>query len=404
MNELTAKIMEKTPPQTGVFFMAILGALMAFTSLSTDIYLPAMPNMAAELQGDIELTITGFLIGFAIAQLIWGPISDRIGRRTPLFIGMIFFAIGSIGCAMSQTIEQIVFWRIFQALGACTGPMLAKAMIRDLFSRTRAAQMLSTLTIIMAVAPIVGPLLGGQIIRFSSWHSIFWLLTIIGLVMFLSLIWLPETLPPAKTANTSISSVFRNYFQLLKHQEFMRYTLCVTFYYVAAYAFIAGSPFVYIDYYGIDSQHYGWLFAINIVGIMIISFINRQLVRHYKLNKLLKISTMIAMTATIVMAVAVKTGDPNIYLIIASIFIFFSMNGIIAATSTAAALDHVQPEVAGSASAIIGSLQYGSGIISTLLLAFFGDGTPWTMVWIMMLFAIGSAITVNLNSVNKAVS
>lgn len=142
-------------------FLVILGALMAFTSLSTDIYLPAMPQMEKDLQGNVELTITGFLAGFAVAQLIWGPISDRIGRKKPLFMGLIIFVIGSIGCAYSQTIEQIVFWRVIQAIGACTAPMLARAMIRDLYARTQAAQMLSTLTIVMAIAPIAGPLLGG---------------------------------------------------------------------------------------------------------------------------------------------------------------------------------------------------------------------------------------------------
>lgn len=147
------------------FFMGILGALMAFISLSTDIYLPAMPQMAQELNGNVELTVTGFLAGFALAQLIWGPMSDRIGRKIPIFIGMILFVIGSIGCALSQSIEQIVFWRVFQAFGACTGPMIGRAMIRDLYGRTQAAQMLSTLMVIMAIAPIAGPLLGGQIIK-----------------------------------------------------------------------------------------------------------------------------------------------------------------------------------------------------------------------------------------------
>ncbi|ESK36969.1 hypothetical protein P256_02415 [Acinetobacter nectaris CIP 110549] len=121
--------------QAKVSLLVVLSALMAFTSLSTDIYLPAMPVMQVDLQGNVELTVTGFLIGFAVAQLIWGPISDQIGRKKPLFIGMVLFVIGSVGCALSQTIDQIVFWRIFQALGACTGPMLARAMVRDLYSR-----------------------------------------------------------------------------------------------------------------------------------------------------------------------------------------------------------------------------------------------------------------------------
>ncbi|CAD7564405.1 MULTISPECIES: multidrug effflux MFS transporter [Citrobacter] len=377
--------------QTGLTFILILSGLMAFTSLSTDIYLPAMPTMAEDLQGNVELTVTGFLIGFAIAQLIWGPISDHLGRRKPLFIGMVFFIIGSAGCAMSTSITQIVFWRVFQALGACTGPMLARAMIRDLFARTRAAQMLSTLVLVMAIAPIAGPLIGGQIIRLSTWHSVFWLLVVIGALMFISLNWLPETFPEEKRVKASLAGAFRHYRSLLANGHFMRYTLSLTCYYVAAYAFITGSPFVYISYYHVDPQHYGWLFALNIVGVMAMSVVNRRLVQRHALEQLLKYATMLAALAAVALALLVKLESGGVVAIIVTVFLFFSMNGIIAATSTAAALDAV-PNIAGSASALIGALQYGSGIISSLLLTAFSDGTPWTMAWIIALFTLLSAI------------
>lgn len=380
-----------TASQTGLTFILILSGLMAFTSLSTDIYLPAMPTMAEDLHGNVELTITGFLIGFTIAQLIWGPISDHMGRRKPLFIGMVLFIIGSAGCALSTSITQIVFWRVFQALGACTGPMLARAMIRDLFARTRAAQMLSTLVLVMAIAPIAGPLIGGQIIRLSTWHSIFWLLVVIGALMFISLNWLPETLPEDKRVKASLAGAFRNYRSLLTNGRFMRYTLSLTFYYVSAYAFITGSPFVYISYYHVDPQHYGWLFALNIIGVMAMSVVNRRLVQRHALEQLLKYATMLAALAAVALALLVKLESGGIVAIIVSIFLLFSMNGIIAATSTAAALDAV-PNIAGSASALIGALQYGSGIISSLLLAAFSDGTPWTMAWIIALFTLLSAV------------
>lgn len=381
------------PAMSNILFMSILGALMAFTSLSTDIYLPAMPAMAKELNGNAELTITGFLIGFTFAQLIWGPISDSIGRKIPLFIGMLVFAVGAAGCAMSHSIGQIVLWRVVQAFGACTGPMLARAMIRDLYSRTRGAQMLSTLMIIMAIAPIIGPLLGGQIIRVSSWHSIFWLLTVIGLLMFISLFRLPETLSMERRLPASIGKTFVNYWYLMKHKVFMRYTLCVTFYYVAAYAFIAGSPKIYISYFGIDPQHYGWLFAVNIVGVMGISFLNRSLVIHRSLHRLLKVATTISLIAIVTLTVFVRGDLGGIYIIVGMVFIFFSMNGIIAASATAAALDEV-PQIAGSASALIGALQYGSGIVSSLLLAIFSNGTPWTMTWVMLIFTAASFLMV----------
>ncbi|MFC3901797.1 MFS transporter, DHA1 family, bicyclomycin/chloramphenicol resistance protein [Acinetobacter marinus] len=374
-------------------FMAILGALMAFTSLSTDIYLPAMPQMEKDLQGNVELTITGFLAGFSVAQLIWGPISDRIGRKIPLYIGMVIFVIGSVGCVYSQSIEQIVFWRVIQAFGACTAPMLARAMIRDLYARTQAAQMLSTLTIVMAIAPIAGPLLGGQIIKFSTWHSIFWLLAVIGVLMFLSLFFLPETHTPERRQNSSIAVVFQHYARLLSNWQFMRYTLCVTFFYVAAYTFIVGSPYVYITYYGVDPQHYGWLFAINIVGIMGLSFLNRNLVSRFSLDHLLKCTTAIASISLIILCIVYRLHIVGIYAVITMVFFFFSMNGMVAANSTAAALDGV-PEIAGSASALIGSLQYGSGIISSLLLAGLSVTSPWMMIAIMTVFAFASCAMV----------
>ena len=375
---------------TGLSLVLLLSALMAITSLSTDIYLPAMPVMATDLQGDAELTITGFLIGFCIAQLVWGPVSDHFGRRLPLFIGMALFIAGSVGCALSTDIVQIVFWRVFQALGACTGPMLARAMIRDLFSRTRAAQMLSTLMIIMAVAPIAGPLIGGQMIKVTSWHTIFWLLAIIGVLMLVSLFWLEETLPAEKRVKASLSGAFANYAILLRNASFMRFTLCLTFYYVAAYAFITGSPFVYIRYFGVDPQHYGWLFAVNIIGLMAVSVVNRRLVHRYPLESVLRFAVFAASLAAVILAAATGFGFGGIGLIVVVVFVFFSMNGIIAATSTACALDAV-PNVAGSASALMGSLQYGSGIISSLLLALLSDGTPWTMGWIMAVFTLASA-------------
>ena len=367
---------------SGPLFILILSGLMAFASLSTDIYLPAMPVMAAELQGDAELTITGFLIGFAVAQLIWGPIGDRLGRRTPLFIGMVLFIIGSVGCALSVSIDQIIFWRVFQALGACTGPMLARAMVRDLFARTRAAQMLSTLTIVMAIAPIIGPLLGGQLISVTSWHAIFWLL---------ALRWLPETLPPERRQQGSPLKAFHHYGQLLRNRIFIRYTLSLTCYYVAAYAFITGSPDVYIRYFGVEPQHYGWLFAVNILGLMTMSLVNRRLVQRYALGDLLKVALVVASLAMVAMAFSVKLHHGGLVGIALCVFLFFSMNGVIAATSTAAALDEAG-EFAGSASAFIGALQYGSGIVSSLLLAGLHDGTPWTMTWIMGAFTLVSLL------------
>ncbi len=385
--------MQQVKSINGVLLLIILSALMAFTSLSTDIYLPAMPQMEQDLGGRTELTITGFLVGFALAQLLWGPISDRVGRKIPLYMGMILFIIGSIGCAVSDTIEQIVFWRVFQAFGACTAPMLARAMVRDLFDKTRAVQLMSTLMIIMSIAPIGGPLLGGQLLKISSWHTIFYFLTAIGILMFCSLLWLPETHPQKKRAKGPFWSVFRNYRQLFRNRNFMRYTLSLTFYYVGQYAFIVGSPKVYIDFFSIDPQHFGWLFGLNIVGIMFVSFANRTLIKHFSPDQLLRFATLFICLMGSLLAFFAYTQIGGITSIIVFVFGYFILVGIIGSCATVSALDSV-PEMAGSGSALLGSLQYGSGIISSLLLAIFSDGTAWTMAWIMAIFAVASAAMV----------
>lgn len=381
-----------TTQKRSLSFLLILSALMAFTSLSTDIYLPAMPTMERQLNGDAELTITGFLIGFSIAQLIWGPISDRIGRKLPLFIGIVLFVIGSVGCALSESMSAVVFWRVFQAIGACVGPMLSRAMIRDRFAQSQAAQMLSTLTIIMAIAPIAGPFIGGGLLKVATWHWIFWLLAVIGVLMFITIFKLPETLPIEKRASGSLWNAFKNYRTLFANATFMRYTLSVTFFYVAAYAFITGSPFVYIDYFGVAAQNYGFLFGLNIIGIMSLSFLNRKLVSRFALSKLLVVSSLVAFVASAVFFVLAWANVGGIWSVIVPMFVMFSMNGIIAACANAAALAAVPNQVAGSAAALLGSLQYGSGIISSLLLAVFSSGTPFTMAWIIVLFVGLSAM------------
>ncbi len=267
--------------------------------------------------------------------------------------------------------------------------MLARAMIRDLFSRSRAAQMLSTLIVVMAIAPIAGPIIGGQMILFTSWHMIFWLLAMIGLAMLGALYWLPETLPIERRVQASLLQVFRNYRDLLGHRQFMQFTLALTFYYVAAYTFITASPFVYINYFHVSPQHFGYFFAVNILGVMSMSIINRRLVHRFALERLLKIAVSLSACAMVLLAVTTYLSVGGLGLMMGLIFIFFAMNGVIASVTTAAALDTV-PQVTGAASALIGSLQYGSGILSSALLAVFNSGTPLTMTLMMAGFTLAS--------------
>lgn len=286
-------------PRRMLFLYTTLSALMACSAISTDLYLPGLPSIESQMGGNIELTITGFLIGFAIAQLIWGPVSDRIGRKIPLMLGMAIFAVGSAGCALASTTTELVLWRLVQAVGACVGPMLARAIVHDMYQGVRAAQVLSTLVLIMAIAPIAGPLLGGFLVVSGGWRLTFWAIVTISAIILLLVFFLPESLPENKRESSSVLAAFRSYPLLLRRRTFMRYVLCVCFFYVAIYAFITASSSVYITRFGVDPRYYGLLFGVNIIGVMVLSSFNRRFVQRYSLDFLLRISTAVAGVASI---------------------------------------------------------------------------------------------------------
>lgn len=382
-------------PVSELRLLLILSALMSFASISTDMYLPALPTIGRELHtsiASIELTFSAFLIGFSVGQLFWGPISDGYGRKRPIALGMILFCIGSAGCAMSTTVTQMMFWRVVQALGACVGPVLSRAMVRDLYGREQSARMLSTLILIMGVAPLAGPLLGGQILHWWSWQGIFWTLTGVGLATFVALFALPESLPREQRTRESLLRTFATYLELICDPRLVGYALSGGFFYAGAYAFIVGTPFVYIDYYKVSPQAYGWLFAVNIAGMMLANFVNRRLLGLMGSERIFHRGTCVLAISGVLLAACAWFGWGGIWGLALPIFFYMSMNGFIVANSVAGALAFF-PHRAGSASSLIGAMHYGSGILSAALVGGFADGTPWPMAWVMGLAGIGSLLT-----------
>ncbi|GAB4058552.1 Bcr/CflA family multidrug efflux MFS transporter [Uliginosibacterium sediminicola] len=368
-----------------VRILIILSALMSFASISVDMYLPALPSLVTELHADparIQLTISSFLIGFSLGQLFWGPISDVYGRRLPIAVGLVLFMLGSAGCALSESASQMLAWRVVQALGACAGPVLARAMVRDLYARERSAHMLSILILMMAVAPLAGPLLGGQILHFWSWRVIFWVLAAVGGLTLLALRLLPETLPPARRSKGSVRAALHSYMQLAMSPKLLVYAISGGFYYGGCYAFIAGTPFAYVDYYQLSPRYYGLIFGANIIGLMGVNFFNTRLLRSFSANQIFKFGTWIAAASGIVLAVNAWFGWGRIAGLAIPIFFFMSVSGLIVANSVASALAAF-PEQAGAASSLVGAMHYGSGVFSAAMLGWFADGTPWTMGWIV---------------------
>ncbi|SMG58918.1 multidrug effflux MFS transporter [Paraburkholderia susongensis] len=389
-----------SPNQTGATHhaprvLAVLGLLMAFASISTDLYLPAMPEMAISLHastGAVELTISGYLIGFSLGQLLWGPVSDRRGRRLPIAIGLLLFIAGSAGCALASTASMLVSFRAIQAVGACASVVLARAMVRDLYTGARAAQMMSTLMTVMAIAPLIGPSVGGLIVRVASWRAVFWTLVGVGLVTLALLRTLPETLPPTRRNSEPLWRALATYASLVGHKRLLGYAGAGGCFYGATFAYIAGSPFAYMNYHHVSPELYGVLFGAGIVGIMLVNQLNARLLSRFSGDRLMQAATLVAAIAGLVLALNAWRDWGGVAGLAVPLFVMVSTTGMIVANSIAGALS-LFPEIAGSVSALIGAVQYGTGILGSALVASFADGTPSSMGTVIAVMNICAALS-----------
>jgi DHA1 family bicyclomycin/chloramphenicol resistance-like MFS transporter len=384
--------------KSSVRVLLVLSMLMAFASISTDLYLPALPTMTTSLhagKGDLELTISGYLVGFSAGQLFWGPVSDRYGRRLPVAVGLLLFIAGCIGCALSSSAGSLIGWRIVQALGACASVVLARAMVRDLYTGYRAAQMMSTLMTVMAIAPLVGPWIGSIILRVSSWHAIFWTLVGVGIVTLASLASLPETLPRSKRNYGSLGNAFTAYFQIIRHPRILGYAGAGGFFYGAVFAYIAGTPFAYITYYHTSPEQYALLFAFSIVGIMATNQINSRLVPHIGSDRLMRYGTIGVGIAGVVLVVVCLEQWGGLPVLVALLFTIVSANGFIVANSIAGALSTF-PSRAGAVSALVGAAQYGFGIVGSAMVGLLADGTLFPLGIVIGIMSVGCAVSANL--------
>jgi len=378
--------------------IVILSLLMAFASISTDLYLPALPTMAEALSanaGTLEFTISGYLVGFSLGQLVWGPLGDRYGRRLPIAIGLVLFIIGSAGCAVSTSATMIISWRAVQAVGACASVVLARAMVRDLYVGPRAAQMMSTLMTVMAIAPLIGPSVGSVILHVGSWRAIFWVLVAVGGITFACLRLLPETLPAEVRCREPLWKAFSAYLTVLKHRQMLGYAGAGGFFYGGIYAYIAGTPFAYISFHHVSPRAYGVLFAVGIVGIMVTNQINSRLVPRFGSDRLMVSGTAVAALSGISVSLTAWTGYGGLAGLIVPLFVFVSATGFIVANSIAGALN-AYPLRAGAVSALIGSVQYGTGIVGSALVGLLADGTPTPMGLVIAVMAIGSALSARM--------
>jgi MFS transporter, DHA1 family, multidrug resistance protein len=379
-----------------VRLLATLGTLLAFASISTDLFLPALPAMARDLgavPGELELVVSTYLLGFGLGQLFWGPISDRFGRRGPLMVGLGIFALGSAACAMSTMPSQIIAWRIVQALGASAGVALARAMVRDIYDRDQAARVLSILMTVMAIAPLLGPSVGAQILAFAGWQSIFWTLVLIGGATILAVLALPESLKADQRSQGSVFHAFRSYADHLRNPVLLFYASALGFYFAGIFGSVAGAPFAFVTYHGLSPEAYALIFACGIFGLMGANLANTRLVGTMGSDRILLIGAIGAMLSGIAFAVVAATDLGGIWGLVLVNLMFTAMNGLILANGIAGALSKVKTGT-GGASAVVGAVQYGGGMVGAAAVSLLADGTPGPMGFVCAVAGCGCLLCI----------
>ncbi|WP_417449509.1 Bcr/CflA family multidrug efflux MFS transporter [Kordiimonas sp.] len=362
----------------------LLGTVVALMPLAIDMYLPAFSAIGAHFdtkQSQVELSLTVYFIGVALGQLVYGPLSDRYGRRVPMLIGLAIAAVTSVACAYAPTIEWLIAARFFQAIGMCAGGVISRAIIRDMYEPIDVAKFFSLLMLVMGVAPILAPILGAQMSLYFGWQSIFLLMAAVCVMDMLSVFFLlPETHEP--NPGVRLSTTFSTYRDILRDRHFVGYSMAGGAAFSSMFAYITGSAFVLIDYYGVPPEKFGFLFGINALGFIIMSQVNRVLLKHYSYKVIFHTALKVLFAAGIALAVGGVVGVA-LPLFLIPLFIFVAALGVIAPNGMAGALEG-EARRAGAASALAGSLQFSLSFVFSGAVGLVHAKSPLPMCLIML--------------------
>jgi DHA1 family bicyclomycin/chloramphenicol resistance-like MFS transporter len=374
-------------PTLTPILLALLALLSAFTPLSIDMYLPALPVIASELRagaGDIQLTLSAFLLAFGFGQIFYGPAGDRFGRRPVILTGLATYIVASLGCAFAAEAGQLVILRLLQGLAACGGVVLARTMVRDLAEKDQAARAMSLMHACSSIAPMLAPLIGGQVLWFFGWRAIFWVLAGFGVVAWtLAYIRLPETLRPEYRQPLHLGAVLRRYGELVRHRAFMGYALTGGFQFAALFSFLSGSPFVFIERYGLSPQLYGVIFGAQVVFLTMGSLTNARFVTVIGAGRMLRSAVMMpAIVGPTLLAmglVEARTGAIGLWPFLPLFVLQIASNSFVGANAMALALQRY-PHMAATASSLMGVMQFGLGALFGAIVgqAFSGTIVPMT--------------------------
>jgi DHA1 family bicyclomycin/chloramphenicol resistance-like MFS transporter len=387
----TTRAEQKTPRREGTLrFLLILGGLSAFGPLSIDMYLPALPRLAVDLgasDSTVQLTLTAFIVGLAVGQVVAGPLSDAYGRRTPLLIGLALYVVGSVAAAVSPDITLLIVARAVQALGAAAGLVISRATVRDLFSGKAMTKFFSMLMLVNGLAPIIAPVLGGQLLNFTTWRGVFVVLTGFGVLLLVVVaVAMPEPLAVANRTPARLGGVLRTYAGLLADRSFLGYALASGLMFAGLFAYISGSSFALQGVYGLSPQQFSLVFGLNGVGIVLAGQLNGRLVGRFSERTLLAAGLIVAAVGGLGVLVAVTAGLGLIGLVIPLLVVVSSIGLVMPNASSLALAEHARS--AGAASALLGVLQFVIGGVATPLVGLGGPGTALPMALTMAGFGV----------------
>jgi DHA1 family bicyclomycin/chloramphenicol resistance-like MFS transporter len=372
-----------------------LGLLSAMGAFSIDMYLPGFPDIARDLHttiAHITLSITSFFIGISVGQMIYGPLLDKFGRKKPLYIGLAVYLVTSLACAYAPTANALIGIRFLQALGSCAGMVASRALVRDIFPVSENAKVFSLLMLVLAISPIVAPTLGGYMTALFGWQSIFYILTGLAAV---TLVLVYFKLPDGRPANLSLSllprPIINGFLEVAKVPQFYTYAFAGAIASSGLYAYIAGSPFVFMDLYQVSEKQYGWIFAFVAMGLIGASQVNTILLRKYSSEQIIRVTLFCQSLAGLALVLGTWFHFLGLFSTIFLIWIFLSTQGFAFPNSSALCLAPFSKN-AGTASALMGAIQLGLGAISTALVSVFNNGTPMPMAAVMCVCATGSVV------------
>ena len=372
------------------FTILILGMLSAIGPFSIDMYLPGFPQIAESLGttvARVTLSLSSFFIGISVGQFLYGPLLDRYGRKKPLYAGISLYLVASACCALVHSVEALIVLRLFQALGACVGLVASRAMVRDLFDVSQNARVFSLLMLVVGVSPIIAPTLGGYLTEYFSWRYIFYVLTAIAALILIAVHFtLPESRKPDRQVSLKPGPIVKSFLGVMREPQFYTYALTGAIASAGLYAYIAGSPTVFMELYKVSGQQYGWIFAIVALGLIGSSQLNSVLLRFYKSEQIIRVALFCQVLTAALLFVGSLLGIFELFSTIAFSFLFLCCQGCVFPNSSALSLA-LFGRNAGTASALMGGIQMSIGALTSATVSWLNDHTALPMTGVMTICA-----------------